>query len=386
MKLSRFLIPTLLFGFFTTATISADAQCEITSDDSYLLTDDPATLTATPEGGFFAGPGVTGDIFDPGEAGEGVHTIYYVVPESGTGDIYYIQSNAGDPWGSPTNQTLMDIAFGPTSWNLEYFEALDAATIFAPATGFVYMDGGSMSADEMAIFLFANMTLIEDWVADGGRLFMNSAPNEGGNIDFGFGGTTLVYEPGVSYTASATVTDVGHPSLFGPELPTVVDMTGTYFAHGYITGTDLNTIVVNTDSPGDVVLSEKDWGAGRVMFGALVANNFQEPAVQVQNWRSNLLFGLYNDYCTKEITVGGYASIETDKVLEQVMYPNPATEMVQFQLIPETTVEIFSITGEQLLAPTLNLESFDVSTIEAGVYLVVFTNETVRTTQRLIVK
>ncbi|MFT5821856.1 MAG: hypothetical protein ACI8ZM_003112 [Crocinitomix sp.] len=385
MKLSRILLPVVLFGFFTAFNTNIIAQCEITSADSYLLTDDPATLTATPEGGFFAGPGVTGGVFDPGAAGEGVHTIIYVLPESGTGDIYYLQSNTGDPWGSPTNQTLMDIAFGPTSWSLEYFETLDATTIFSAATGFVYMDGGSLSASEMAIFLAINLTLIEDWVEAGGRLFMNSAPNEGGDIDFGFGETFLNYEPPTTYANVATVSDEGHPSLFGPEVPTSVEMTGTYFAHGEIIGSGLNTIVINTDVPDQILLAEKDWGAGRVMFGSLVAHNFQEPAVQVQNWRANLLFGLYNDYCTKEVTVGGYATIETEEELAQLMYPNPATEMVQFQLSSETTVEIFSITGERLLAPTLNLESFDVSTIESGIYLVVFTNESSQTTQRLVV-
>ena len=95
---------------------------------------------------------------------------------------------------------------------------------------------------------------------------------------------------------------------------------------------------------------------------------------------------MYHDFCTKEITVGGYANLEAEEQLSQVMYPNPASEIVQFQLIPETTVEVFSITGEQILEPTLNLQAYDVSMIEAGIYLVVFTNNSSRSTQRLVVR
>jgi hypothetical protein len=385
MNPRKFLVSVLLFGLVLMSNF-AISQCEITAADSYLLTDDPVTLTATPDGGFFVGPGITGDIFDPAAAGEGVHTITYVVPESGTGDIFYIQSNEGDPWGTPTNQTLMDIAFGPTSWNLLHYETLDPDALFSPTTGFVYMDGGSFQASELAFFLTANITAIEDWVEDGGRLFINSAPNEGSDIDFGFDGVTLNYEPGSgTYANNAEIIDSGHCSVFGPQLPVSIEMTGTYFSHGTITGPELHTIVVNSDDPDRVILAEKNWGAGRVMFGGMVAHNFQEPAIRVENWRANLLFCMYNEFCTTEITVGGYASISIEEKT-QLMYPNPATETVLFSLQPETTVEIFSIAGNQILAPTLNPTSFDVSTIETGVYLVVFSNDMGKSTQRLVVR
>ncbi len=387
MNFTKILLPALLLTVLGTININALSQCEITSADSYLLTDDPVTLTATPEGGFFAGPGITGDVFDPATAGEGVHTIAYVVPESGTGDIYYMQSSMGDPWGTPTNQELMNIAFGPSSWNLAHYETVDPATMFTAETGFVHMDGGSFQASELADFLSANLELIENWVFEGGRLFINSAPNEGGDINFGFDGTLLNYEPPGegTHATNAEISDLEHPSVFGPNLPISIDMAGTYYSHAILTGSDLKEIAVNADSPDKVILAEKNWGAGRVMFGSLVSHNFQTPAVQVKNWRANLLFGLYNDYCIKEITVGGYANIDTQE-LKNVMYPNPATLEVKFQLAPDTSIEIFSITGQQLLAPTLNLKSFDVSSIESGIYLVVFTHEKSRTTQRLVVR
>lgn len=387
MNFAKTLSSVFLLASFGTTSFNGFSQCEITSADSYLLTDSPVTLTATPEGGIFAGLGIIGDTFDPAAAGEGVHTITYVVPESGTGNIYYMQSNMGDPWGSPTNQELMDIAFGTDTWNLAHYETADAATLFSAETGFVHMDGGSLQASELADFLSTNLELIENWVFEGGRLFINSAPNEGGDINFGFDGTILNYEPPGegTHATNVEISDLGHPSIFGPNLPISIEMSGTYYSHGILTGTDLNKIAINADSPDKIILAEKNWGAGRVMFGGLVSHNFQTPVVQVKNWRANLLFGLYHDYCTKEITVDGYANIEAQE-LKNNMYPNPAKQEVKFQLVSNTSVEIYSITGQQLLPPTLNLKSFDVSSIETGIYLVVFTNENSKTTQRLVVR
>ena len=59
----------------------------------------PVTLTATPAGGSFSGPGVTGTQFDPAAAGAGTHTITYAGsdacgPFSGTIDVTVIQAPA----------------------------------------------------------------------------------------------------------------------------------------------------------------------------------------------------------------------------------------------------------------------------------------------------
>ena len=49
----------------------------------YCLSDSPATLSVTPAGGTFSGPGITGNVFDPKAAGEGTHTIQYTYLGSG---------------------------------------------------------------------------------------------------------------------------------------------------------------------------------------------------------------------------------------------------------------------------------------------------------------
>lgn len=52
-------------------------------NSSYCLNAAAVTLSATPTGGSFSGPGVNGNIFNPANAGTGNHTITYTVTQSG---------------------------------------------------------------------------------------------------------------------------------------------------------------------------------------------------------------------------------------------------------------------------------------------------------------
>ncbi len=69
-------------------------------------------IGATPPGGTFSGPGVTGNFFDPGAAGLGVHTITYTVTESdgfmtsGTFTITVLTSFVSGPTAIPNPGTV----------------------------------------------------------------------------------------------------------------------------------------------------------------------------------------------------------------------------------------------------------------------------------------
>ena len=276
------------------------SQCSFSGlDAAYCVDDDPVTLVGDPGDGVFSGPGITGDEFDPAVAGPGVHTITYSIFAVGDGDKYYLKSIIGNPWGNTSNQTAMNTAFGPGGWIEESFEGCDPLTVFAPTTAFVYLDGSDTHATELAAFLAANLPLIEDWVNAGGRLLLNSAPNEGGDIDFGFDGTLLNYAPPGSGTHVNNVTgvDPAHPAFLGPGLPTSLDMSGTYYGHSLITGTGLTSVLTETGDLTKIVLAEKCWGAGRVMFGGMTTWNYHSPTPHAENWRANLLTYLFENPC-----------------------------------------------------------------------------------------
>lgn len=276
---TRILLCLTLFAFIPTLL---NAQCEILGlDSSYCINDDAVVLTGSPGGGTFSGPGMTGSTFDPADAGVGIHTIEYTIDAAE--DKYYIKSVIGSPWGSTSNNTAMDNAFGPGGWILSSFEAAVPATVFSPSTSFVFLEGSDAHAIELNTFLVANLALIEAWVAAGGSLLLNAAPNEGGDINFGFAGTTLDYPV---YAGTVTGVDPLHPAFVGPMTPTTTAMTGPFYSHGRILGVGYTNVVVGD---GNVILAEKPWGAGTVMVGGMTTANWHSPAPHGTNFRANLL-------------------------------------------------------------------------------------------------
>lgn len=201
------------------------------------------------------------------------------------GNYYYIRSNTGSPWGSTSNETAMDAVYGAGVWTQEYFQTANPATLLSAATCTIFMDGSDGGATEFETFLNANMTAIENWVAAGGRLFLNTAPNEDNGLSYGFGGTTMNYPSGLTATGNAVVP--AHAIFTGPFLPVGTSWTGNWFAHGNITNAGTNLI---TDSgTGVVVCSEKFYGAGLVVFGTMTTANWHTPAAEGQNLRQNIL-------------------------------------------------------------------------------------------------
>lgn len=263
------------------------AQCSIDDLDSLHCSDGTTvTLVGTPSGGNFTGSGVVEGEFDPSLAGTGNHTITYEYRP--TKSAYYLRAQTGEPWGATENPTAMDSVFGEGQWNLGEFETLDPAVVFSAETDFVFIDGSDDGALELNDFLSTNLTAIENWVQNGGRLLMNAAPNEGGDINFGFGGTTLKYGGG-SEVSSVTVVDTEHKAYLGPYSPTVATMTGGSYAHARIEGTNFSNLLVNSAVDTVTVLCEKSWGAGHVVFGGMTTPNFHSPITESKNWRMNVV-------------------------------------------------------------------------------------------------
>jgi gliding motility-associated-like protein len=297
MLQNRNIIFTLILSLIG---IISYGQCSFSGLNLTYCIDDPTSeLTGDPLGGSFSGPGMTDNIFNPADAGVGVHTIEYTLLAGGTGDKYYIHSTVGEPWGSPANAAAMDSAFGGGMWTPEFFETVDVASVFSPTTGFIFLDGSDDNADELNTFLIANLPAIEAWVFDGGRLLLNAAPNEGADINFGFGGTTCTYP---AFVNDVDVQDVAHPAYVGPDLPTTVSMSAFFYAHSQITGPGYTTILAETGIPGNIVLCEKPWGVGTVMMGGMTTHNYHSPLAEATNWRANLFYYLYSlgaeDACT----------------------------------------------------------------------------------------
>ncbi|MDA8100528.1 MAG: hypothetical protein M0042_13005 [Nitrospiraceae bacterium] len=145
---------------------------------------------------------------------------------------------ASKPWGQSTNETAMTTVFGPVggNWNSLLMSGGNAPFLPGSPYTFIFLEGSDSTANELNNYLIANRTVIEDFVNRGGTLLLNSAPNQGGNINFGFGGVTLIYP---DYANIVVAADANHPVFLGPYGATGTTFTGNSFAHAYVTGTGI---------------------------------------------------------------------------------------------------------------------------------------------------
>jgi len=199
----------------------------------------------------------------------------------------YLRSEvAGAPWGATTNEAAMDLAFGPGRWHDLRYESVDPAALFSTEYSFLYLEGSDSNIDELQAFLAVHQGALEAWVAAGGRLLLNAAPNVGGNQAWGFGGVVLQYPYAGGSTGQAA--DPTHPVWHGPFLPVATSFSGSGYAHAEVAGPGLTTVILDSDS-GTATLAELAWGNGRAMFGGLTTSNFWSPNPQSLHLRANVL-------------------------------------------------------------------------------------------------
>mgnify|MGYP000874369630 CR=1 FL=1 len=272
---------------------------------------------------------------------------------------WYISSNTGQPWGSVSNTNGMNTVFGVGQWNAGFFQTIPSMTaICQPTTCFIFIEGGDGTAALFNTFLQANLPTLQNWVANGGRLLINSAPNVGGNINYGFGGVTLNYSttPGNTWNnqGNAAPGMAGHPIFNGPYLPAGVTYTGNFFAHSHITGGGATAVIVGslTNVPLRPSLSELNWGAGLVMFGGMTTANWHSPAPNGQNLFNNILSYMYVCCPAPTITAvasqtsicsGGTVSIAAGGASSYTF--NPGGIMASSIIVSPTVSTIYTITG-----------------------------------------
>ncbi|MBL7900480.1 MAG: hypothetical protein JNK73_00665, partial [Bacteroidia bacterium] len=210
---------------------------------------------------------------------------------------YYITST-NQPWSSSSNVNAMNAVFGSGNWTQSSFLTVNVPAMLSPTTCLIFIEGGDFNANALNTFLTANLTAIQNWVWNGGRLLINSAPNQGGNINFGFGGVTLNYNgmPSLSTPGAAAPGMASHPVFTGSHTPCGTAFTGNWFSHGYITGGGTSAIIAGTltGNPVQVItLCEKPWGSGLAMFGSMTTSNFHLPMPNSNNLVNNILSYLY---------------------------------------------------------------------------------------------
>ncbi len=198
-----------------------------------------------------------------------------------SGAKYYVR--ASDPWTTGNNTTAMNAVFGVGNWSAVDFN-FSPATIFVPSTQFVFLEGSDNNYTGLNPYLVTNLTLIENWVNAGGRLFLNSAPQGGGVTSWGFGGVTNTYG---NFQNNCTGIVPAHPIFNGPFTPSGVGpYTGNSYAHATISGGGITPLATDL---GLTIFAEKIWGNGLVFFGGATSPDFHTPTPNAQNLWQNII-------------------------------------------------------------------------------------------------
>jgi len=123
---------------------------------------------------------------------------------------YYVVDRA--PWSQSGNETALNAVIGANNWTKVNYSA-SATTIFSTSNIFVMLEGSDDNINFIN-FMATNQSLIENWVFNGGYLFIKISDNyffnnryapEGFTVPIGFANTILEKK----FTRNVTLTPTG---------------------------------------------------------------------------------------------------------------------------------------------------------------------------------
>jgi hypothetical protein len=197
-----------------------------------------------------------------------------------------IISSAG-PWDQISEyQDGMNQVFGAGNWDqLDIYSETGAA--FAPDSPykFIYLDGSDGDSSQLVTYLAAHITDIENWVSNGGRLYINAATWNSIDVNAPFG---VLIQYGY-YTDTANAVNSAHPIFNGPFLPAGTTYTGDHFGHNRVVGTGLTNIIVSADDATLFCLSSAVQGTGFILYGGITSDYYHSPSPNAHNLYMNIL-------------------------------------------------------------------------------------------------
>lgn len=208
----------------------------------------------------------------------GIALLAAVAAPAAAAPVVYMTGN--NPWSNTANDTAMNAAFGVSNWSKFSSFTMSA---FAADTRFLFIDGSDSNANEFSGFLSANLPAIQNYVAGGGSIFLNAAPNEGGSFAMGFG-VTLTY-PDFAGASQANATAAGLATGIFTGISS--SYTGGGFSHASVAGPGLTHFLL--DGAGRSVFSGLHFGSGYAAFGGMTLPIFHSPNGDANTLRARML-------------------------------------------------------------------------------------------------
>lgn len=258
-------------------------------------------------GGSYISPAANSPSFNDGGHGAGTGSNGSVTFCLSSDELPPVQCNCGTMvvtsteslWDSQGGRTAftraVDEALAGDTYTATNFNSASASNIFSSANCFVVLEGSDLGFTEFSDFITANKTLMQNWVNNGGVLFMNAAPNNTvTDLNVGFGGIKIVvnnFSPVV--TGNAT-----HPVFTDFAQPTDINMTGNHYGHSIVCPAGMTITSIITDGTSDILI-ETGYGDGLVMVGGMTTPNFHGPQPEAQNARQNMYSHGKEEACSR---------------------------------------------------------------------------------------
>ena len=271
----------------------------------------------------------------------------------------YVRSEAGEPWGTTSNDSAMDAVFGAGNWAPQYYETVNPANLFSGQYNFVFLEGGGGDEGALSAFISANQSAMEQFVASGHTLLINAAPwwSYPTTMNLGFGGVMATED----YATSVSAVDPAAAIFQGPFTPVATTYTGDSFGQAAISGPGLTPLLA--DGGGNAVLADEQWGSGLVMFGGMTSEDFHAPQPQAMNFLQNVIADTASgmtgsDRYTFQATMGDQLTITANDLgLDNL--PNPS-----LTLFAPSGAQVATSTGDS------NSAQLDYTVTSSGVYTV----------------
>jgi hypothetical protein len=210
----------------------------------------------------------------------------------------YLRDQDGEPWGQETNDEAMARVFGDDLGGGVLPDGRHRYGFWRSVRvlGAVPLPRRQRRRrDELEAFLADHEAELKAFTDRGGRLFLNSAPNEGDGMSYD--GRQLIDNDD---TASGAVgaADPSHPIFNGPFTPVTNAYTASDFGHAVWQGAGLTPLIIghqNNDSnapldPTRIVLAEyRNSCTGLTLLGGMTTHNWHEPQDEAANLRANMI-------------------------------------------------------------------------------------------------
>jgi len=318
-------------------TVNPLPVVEITGLDTlYRLSDAPVTMAGLPAGGIFSGAGVSGNIFDPFQAGVGFHVITYAYE--------------------------------------------DASGCRNETTFTVHVKQGPITAsagDDTEICAGSSVRL----TASGGTIFEWSTGDTSESIDVSPAATTT-YSVTVSDNSGSS--DVAQVKVTVNPLP-VVDFTGLEAEYE----TKDNPSLLTGTPPG-----------GTFTGSGIISNTFYPTVAGIGGPYSITYSYTDTKGCsnsiTKQVTVKASVGIPMTNSMngKMIVYPNPANDVIYIEFLepshPVVQMRLLNALGARLMSKIISSEKgtavVDLSSFSGGVYLLEIISPEISSVTRIIRK